>query len=114
MVETLSYFSFWCNKCCGMYYPICGIVHIKESLLLIRKQCLFGSSRFPLSLSERSFTICPMPYNRIKVLSESLNKPFPSFVPFLKFNVCSIFMTSFECFPDLDDILNIKTVSKIS
>ena len=32
---SLSYFSFqpllhdWCNKDCGMGYPVCGIVHIK-------------------------------------------------------------------------------------
>ena len=26
----------WCNKSRGMSYPICGMVHIKEPLLLIR------------------------------------------------------------------------------
>ena len=37
MVDPLSYFSFqpalhdWCNKGHGMYYPVCGIMHIKES-----------------------------------------------------------------------------------
>ena len=20
----------WCNKGCGMYYPVCGMMHIKE------------------------------------------------------------------------------------
>ena len=41
-VDPLSYFSFqpvlhdWCNKGCGMCYPVCGMVHIKEPLLLIR------------------------------------------------------------------------------
>ena len=25
----------WCNKGCGMCYPVCGMVHIKEPLLLI-------------------------------------------------------------------------------
>ena len=70
MVEPLTYFSFqpvlhnWCNKGRGMCYPVCGMMHIKESLLLIRKSSPCGSSRFPLSLSEWSFTICPMPYNR--------------------------------------------------
>ena len=35
MVDTLNYFSFqpefddWCNKDCGMCYPVCGMVHIK-------------------------------------------------------------------------------------
>ena len=40
-MDPLSYFSFqpvlhdWCNKGCGMCYPVCGMVHIKEPLLLI-------------------------------------------------------------------------------
>ena len=42
----------WCNKGCGMYYPVCGMVHIKETLLLIRKSSPCGGSGFPLSLSE--------------------------------------------------------------
>ena len=49
-VDPLSYFSFqpelddWCNKGCGMCYPVCGMVHIKEPLLLIGKSspCLVG------------------------------------------------------------------------
>ena len=69
-VDPLSYFSFqpvlhdWSNKGRGMYYPVCGMVHIKEPLLLIGKSSPCGGSGFPLSLSECSFTICPMPYNR--------------------------------------------------
>ena len=47
----------WCNKGCGMCYPVCGMVHIKEPLLLIGKSSQSGSSRFPLSLSEWSFTM---------------------------------------------------------
>ena len=54
----------WCNKGCVMYYPVCGMMHIKEPLLLIGKSSLCGGSGFPLSLSEWSFTICPTPYNR--------------------------------------------------
>ena len=40
-VDSLSYFSFqpvlhdWCNKGRDMCYPVCGMVHIKEPLLLI-------------------------------------------------------------------------------
>ena len=40
MVDPLSYFSFqpvfhdWCNKARGMCYPVCGVVYIKEPLLL--------------------------------------------------------------------------------
>ena len=78
------FFSFqpvlhdWCNKGRGMCYPVCGMIHIKEPLLLIGKSSLCGS-RFPLSLSEWSFTICLTPYNRkLNVLSVLLNKTFPS------------------------------------
>ena len=48
----------------GMYYPVCGMVHIQEPLLLIGKSSPCGGSGFPLSLSEWSFAICPTPYNR--------------------------------------------------
>ena len=69
-VDPLSYFSLqpvlhdWCNKGRGLCYPVCGMVHIKEPLLLIGKSSPCGGSGFPLSLSEWSFTICPTPYNR--------------------------------------------------
>ena len=53
----------WCNKGRGMCYPVCGMMHIKEPLLLIGKSSPCGGSGFPLSLSEWSFTICPTPYN---------------------------------------------------
>ena len=32
------------NKDCGMCYPVCEIVHIKESLLLIEKGSQWGGS----------------------------------------------------------------------
>ena len=69
-VEPLSYFSFQtvlhdlCNKGRGMCYPVCGMVHIKEPLLLIGKSSPCGGSGFPLSLSVWYFTICFTPYNR--------------------------------------------------
>ena len=56
-VDPLSYFSFqlvlhdWGNKGRSMYYPVCGMMHIKESLLLIGKSSPCGGSGFPLSLS---------------------------------------------------------------
>ena len=62
-VDPLSYFSFqpvlhdWCNKGRGMCYPVCGMVHIKEPLLLIDKSSLCGGNGFPLSLSEWSSTM---------------------------------------------------------
>ena len=58
-------------------YLVCGMVHIKEPLLLIDKSSLCGGSGFPFSLSEWSLTICLTPYNRKwNVLSASLNKTF--------------------------------------
>ena len=45
-VDPLSYFLFqpvphdWRNKGLGMYYPVCGMVHLKEPLLLIDKSSL--------------------------------------------------------------------------
>ena len=58
-VDPLSYFSFhpvfhdWCNKGRDMcYMSVCGIVHIKEPLLLIDNNSLCGGSGFPFSLSE--------------------------------------------------------------
>ena len=53
----------WCNKGCGMCYPVCGMVHIKEPLLLINKSIPCGGSGFHFSLSEWSLTICLTPYN---------------------------------------------------
>ena len=47
-----------------MYYAVCGIMHIKEALLLIGKSSQCGGSEFPMSLSEWSFTICLTQYNR--------------------------------------------------
>ena len=58
MVNPLNYFLFqpvlhdWCNKGCGMCYPICGMVHIKEP----GKSSSCGGG-FPISLSEWSFTM---------------------------------------------------------
>ena len=69
-VDPLSYFSFqpvlhdWCNNGRGMCYPLSGMVHIKEPLLLIDKSSLCGVSGFPFSVSEWSLTICLTPYNR--------------------------------------------------
>ena len=61
-VDPLSHFSFqpvlhdWCNKDRGMCHPVCGMVHIKEPLLLIGKSSLCDGSGFPFSLSEWSLT----------------------------------------------------------
>ena len=43
-VDPLSYFSFqpvlhdWCNKGCGMCYPVCRIVHIKYPIAANQKE----------------------------------------------------------------------------
>ena len=67
----------WLNECHEMYNPVCGMMHIKEPLLLIGKSSPCGGSGFPLSLSEWFFTIYAMPYNRkYNVLSVLLNKTF--------------------------------------
>ena len=69
MMDSLGYFSFepvphdWCNKGCDMCYPVCGMMYIKEPLLLIGKSSPCGGCGFPLSLYEWFFTICLMPYN---------------------------------------------------
>ena len=61
MVDPHIYLSFesvlhdWCNKDRGMCYPVCGMMHIKEPLLLIGKSGPCVGSGFPLSLSELSF-----------------------------------------------------------
>ena len=53
----------------------------KRTLAANRSSPCCGCSGFPLSLSEWSFTIYPMLYNRINnVFSASLNKTFPSFL----------------------------------
>ena len=52
----------WCNKDCGMCYPVCGMMYIKEPLLLIVKSGPCGNSGFHFSLSEWTFTICQTPY----------------------------------------------------
>ena len=64
-----------------MYYPVSGMMHIKEPLLLIGKSMLCGGSGFLLWQSEWFFTICLTPDNRkYNVSSASLNKIFPSFL----------------------------------
>ena len=88
MVYSLSYFSFqpvlhnWCNKDSDMFYPVLGMVHIKETLLLIKKSSPYGSSsEFPLSSSESSFTTYLTLYNRKIKCAECVvkqNIPLPS------------------------------------
>ena len=43
---------------------VCGMMHIKEPLLLIGKSSPCGGMEFLLSLSEWSSTICMTPHNR--------------------------------------------------
>ena len=45
------------NKGHGMCYPVYGMVHIKDPLLLIGNSPCSGNSGFPLSLSEWLFTV---------------------------------------------------------
>ena len=52
--NPLSYFSFqpvlhdWCIKSRRMCYPVCGMMHIKEPMLLIGNSSPCGGSGFPL------------------------------------------------------------------
>ena len=68
MVDPLGYFSFHpvlhdrCNKVHGMCYPVCGMVHIKDPLLLIEKCSLCGASGF---LSR--YLSGPLPYVRCHI-----------------------------------------------
>ena len=63
MVDPLSYFLFqpvhhdWFHKGHGMCYPVCGMMHIKQPLLLIGKSSLCGGSGF---LSQ--YLSGPLPY----------------------------------------------------
>ena len=57
----------------GMCYPVCGMMYIKEPLLLIGKSSPCGGSGFPLSLSKWPFTICLTQYNAI-TMSDAINK----------------------------------------
>ena len=50
----------WCNKGCGMYYPVCGMVHIKEPLLLIEKSFLFHYLSGSLPYVRRHITVNKM------------------------------------------------------
>ena len=51
-VHPLSYFSFqpvlhdWYNKGCGMYYPVCGMMHINEPLLLMERAAYVAAAGF--------------------------------------------------------------------
>ena len=62
-----SYFSFhpvlhdWCNKGCGMCYPVCGMVHIREPLLLIGKR---SPTTHLFIVSVRYFSIPSIHLNR--------------------------------------------------
>ena len=40
-----------CNKHRGICYTVCGMMHVKDPLLLIEKSCPYsGGSRFPLTI----------------------------------------------------------------
>ena len=62
MVDPLSYFLFqtvlhnWCNKGHGIFYPVCGMVDIKDPFQLIRKSRP-GSSGVGFFLYHMSDTI---------------------------------------------------------
>ena len=56
--KKLWYFFLFFLSVCGIFYPVCGTVLIKEPLLLIEKSSPYsGGSRFPLTIS-----FGPLPY----------------------------------------------------
>ena len=65
MMNPLSYFSFqpvlhdWCNKGCGMYDPVCGMMHLKEPLLRVGKVAPVAAAGFLTRCLSR-----PLPHNR--------------------------------------------------
>ena len=65
-----------------MCHPVCGMMHIKEPLLLIGKRSPCGGSGFLLSLSEWSFTICLKPYNRQAAVSNKISNLITCFCSF--------------------------------
>ena len=79
-VNPSRYFSFepvlhdWCNKGCCMCYPVCGMVHIKEPLLLIGKSSLCGAAGFLSHYqNEHKFgkrrTVAPISSSVVKVFA---------------------------------------------
>ena len=78
----------WYNKGRGMSYPVCGIVHIKEPLLLIGKSSPCSGSGFSsLALSEWSIFSTPL------VLSVSLKgnmSLLPTFCYFVLFRCVAV------------------------
>ena len=104
MVDPLSYFLFqqlfhdWCIKGCDMCYPVCGLVHVQDPLLLIRKcsSCTAAAGFFsrylngPLLYPRRHITV-----NK-NVLSVSLSKTFHSFPLYIY-----IYVKPLKQFPEL-------------
>ena len=63
-LDNYQCIHFWCNKGHGVYYPVCGTVHIKEPLLLIGKSSSWSCGiGFLLLPSEWTITIHPTPNN---------------------------------------------------
>ena len=58
----------WCSKGRGMCYSVCGMVHIKDSLLLIEKSSPYsGWSGFTISYLNCHLSLCLTPYSHIKM-----------------------------------------------
>ena len=52
MVDPVSYFSFkpvlhnWCNKGCGICFPVFGMEHMKDTLLLFKRVAHVAAAGF--------------------------------------------------------------------
>ena len=64
VVDPLSYFSFqpvlhnWCSKGCGMCYPVCGMVHIKEPLLSVSLNKTFPFLNIQIGQKQVCLFVC--------------------------------------------------------
>ena len=80
VVDLLSYFSFQSmfNKGCGMCYPDCEMVHIKDSLLIIKKSS-------PCNGTVRFFSHC-LSYPLSYALCYKIKHFLPSFPNYIIWN----------------------------
>ena len=66
----------------GMCYPVCGMVHIKEPLLLFGKSSHVSEARFLSHYLTGHLLYVRRHITKQNVLNASLNKTYPSFFTF--------------------------------
>ena len=63
VIQQIIVLLDWCNKGCGMCYPVFGMVHIKEPFVLIGKSSLYGAAGFLSRNLSGPLTYVLTPYN---------------------------------------------------